>query len=272
MGVAPVVERLRLRVDRRPVGQPDRGVARLGDAREPAGADLGQQGHAEGGALGRVERVDVVAVDVGLDLPPEGVPGAAAGEADLADRDAHLADQFQAVAHRVGRPFEHAADQVRRGRGGRSGRPSRPWRRGRSAGCARRSGRAGRTAPRRPGRRGRPRRSGGNRGRRPGPSAASTSALPSWLRNHWKLPPAESTTPMTCQAPGTAWQPRWSRPSGSKPSSSAWAKTTPEVPIVAETTPGRTIPLPTAPAGWSPPPPTTGVPDRQAGRLAPRAR
>ena len=32
---------------------------------------------------------------------------------------------------------------------------------------------------------------------------------------------------MTCHAPGTAWQPRWSRPLGSKPSSAAWAKTTP---------------------------------------------
>ena len=97
--------------------------------------------------------------------------------------------------------------------------------------------------------------------------AMATSALPSSLRNHWKLPPAESTTPITCQAPGTAWQPRWSRPSGSKPSWSAWAKTTPEVPIVAETTPWRTIPLPTAPAGWSPPPPTTGVPLGNPRRL-----
>ena len=52
---------------------------------------------------------------------------------------------------------------------------------------------------------------------------------------------------MTCQAPGTAWQTRWRRPRGSNPGSSAWAKTTPEVPIVAETTPGRTMPLPTAP-------------------------
>ena len=52
---------------------------------------------------------------------------------------------------------------------------------------------------------------------------------------------------------------------------SAWAKTTPEVPIVAETTPGRTIPLPTAPAGWSPPPPTTGVPAARPVAFAPSA-
>ena len=38
------------------------------------------------------------------------------------------------------------------------------------------------------------------------------------------------------------------------------AKTTPEVPTVQDTAPGSTIPLPTALAAWSPPPPTTGVP------------
>ena len=41
------------------------------------------------------------------------------------------------------------------------------------------------------------------------------------------------------------------------------AKTTPDVPMVDETMPGSTMPLPTPPAAWSPPPPTTGVP---AGR------
>ena len=40
---------------------------------------------------------------------------------------------------------------------------------------------------------------------------------------------------------------------------------------MAETTPGRTIPLPTAPAGWSPPPPTTGVPAASPVAEAPRA-
>ena len=68
--------------------------------------------HAEGGALAGVDRADVLAVDVGLDLPPERVAGAAAGEADLGDLDAHLADQLQAVAHGVGRPFEHRSDQM----------------------------------------------------------------------------------------------------------------------------------------------------------------
>ncbi len=75
---------------------------------------------------------------------------------------------------------------------------------------------------------------------------------------------------MTCQAP-------WHGVTAAlKPAqrvearaASACAKTTPEVPIVAETTPCRTMPLPTAPAGWSPPPPTTGVPSGQAGRLRP---
>ena len=38
------------------------------------------------------------------------------------------------------------------------------------------------------------------------------------------------------------------------------ANTTPEVPSVQETMPSSTMPLPTALAAWSPPPPTTGVP------------
>ena len=42
------------------------------------------------------------------------------------------------------------------------------------------------------------------------------------------------------------------------------ANTTPDVPRVSEMTPGRTMPLPTAPAAWSPPPATTGVPAAQA--------
>ena len=38
------------------------------------------------------------------------------------------------------------------------------------------------------------------------------------------------------------------------------ANTTPEVPSVQETMPASTMPLPTALAAWSPPPPATGVP------------
>ena len=58
--------------------------------------------------------------------------------------------------------------------------------------------------------------------------AISTSALPSSLRNHWKLPPAASTTPMTCQAAehGVAAA-ACSLPRGSKPRVSVWAKTPP---------------------------------------------
>jgi hypothetical protein len=41
---------------------------------------------------------------------------------------------------------------------------------------------------------------------------------------------------------------------------SAKAKTTPDVPVATEMMPDCTMPLPTAPAAWSPPPPTTGVP------------
>ncbi len=65
---------------------------------------------------------------------------------------------------------------------------------------------------------------------------------------------------MTCQRPGTAWQNVWMRPPGSSTGLSVAAKTTPEVPIVALTAPARTMPMPTAPAAWSPPPATMGVP------------
>ena len=71
---------------------------------------------------------------------------------------------------------------------------------------------------------------------------------------------------MTCHLPRTAWQNVWTRPSGSIWTSSAKAKTTPEVPSVAEMTPARTMPFPTAPAAWSPPPPTMGRPARTPRR------
>jgi hypothetical protein len=68
---------------------------------------------------------------------------------------------------------------------------------------------------------------------------------------------------MKCHLPGTAWQKACSLPSGSTSGRSVVAKTTPEVPRVRATTPGRTAPAPTAPAAWSPPPATTGVPSRK---------
>src|SRR4051812_41271081 len=60
---------------------PGGGVAGLGDGGDPPGADLGQERDAERGAFGRVHGADVVAINVGLDLPPEGVAGAPAAEA-----------------------------------------------------------------------------------------------------------------------------------------------------------------------------------------------
>jgi hypothetical protein len=53
---------------------------------------------------------------------------------------------------------------------------------------------------------------------------------------------------MTCQRPGTAWQNVCSRACGSVTGRSVAANTTPDVPIVALTAPGRVIPMPTAPA------------------------
>ena len=63
-----------------------------------------------------------------------------------------------------------------------------------------------------------------------------------------------------CHLPGTAWQNVCTRPFGSSTGFSLKAKTTPDVPIVDDTMPACTMPFPTPPAAWSPPPPTTGVP------------
>ena len=74
---------------------------------------------------------------------------------------------------------------------------------------------------------------------------------------------------MTCQMPGAAWQKVWRRPLGSNVGSAVAAKTTPEVPMVAETEPGARMPMPTAPAPWSPAPATTGVPGWRPVAAAP---
>ena len=60
--------------------------------------------------------------------------------------------------------------------------------------------------------------------------------------------PAPLVTPITCHIPGTAWQKVCRRPRRSSVGLSVAAKTTPLVPMVAETAPGATIPIPTAPA------------------------
>ncbi len=49
---------------------------------------------------------------------------------------------------------------------------------------------------------------------------------------------------MTCQMPGAAWQKVWRRPLGSSVGVAVAAKTTPDVPIVAETEPGVRMPMP----------------------------
>jgi hypothetical protein len=53
-------------------------VARFGNRGKAAGADLSQKRDAERRPFGRIERVDVAAVNVGLDLPPESIASAAA--------------------------------------------------------------------------------------------------------------------------------------------------------------------------------------------------
>ena len=135
------------------------------------------------------------------------------------DRGAHLADQLQAVAHGEGRPLHHRADQVRPAVADGQADPAAP-----GVGVEVRGALAGQVGQEEqalgsPGRRWRPRRSAGSRGRSRCCFAAATSARPSSLRNHCRLPPAASTTPKRSAQPGTAWQNRWSRPSGSKPSS-----------------------------------------------------
>ena len=111
--IGPVVVRLDFGIERSRVHDADGGIARLGHRGEAASAHLGQQRNAEGRPLAGVERVDVATVDVGLDLPPEGIACPAAGDPHLLDRHAHLADQFEAVAHGEGGALEHAADQMR---------------------------------------------------------------------------------------------------------------------------------------------------------------
>jgi hypothetical protein len=54
--------------------------------------------------------------------------------------------------------------------------------------------------------------------------------------------------PNTHQAPGTAWQNDCNKPSSFGTGVSLWANTTPLVPMVAETIPRRTTPVPTAAA------------------------
>ena len=163
----------------------------------------------------------LLAVDVRLDLTPERVAGSAAGKPDLADGRAGLSDEFQAVPHRVCRPFEHGPDHVGSAVADGQADPG-PLGvgvviGGAFAGQIRQEEQAlgART---------------GHRGLvveqligvdAPDARAASTSGPgPVWLRIPLeRLPPAARTTPITHQAPGTAWQPRWSRPSGSKPGS-----------------------------------------------------
>ena len=68
-------------------------------------------------------------------------------------------------------------------------------------------------------------------------------------RSQRKLPPDESCTPITCQELGpAAWQKVCTRIRASTAGVSAYANTTPLVPITLETIPGSTIPQPTAPA------------------------
>src|SRR6185295_11830984 len=77
------------------------------------------------------------------------------------------------------------------------------------------------------------------------------------LRNHCRLPPLESVTPIMCHLPLTAWQNVCSRPAGSTCTSSLCTNITPDVPSDVDSSPDLTMPLPTAPAAQSPAPPTT---------------
>lgn len=90
--------------------------------------------------------------------------------------------------------------------------------------------------------------------------ASSTSCLQQVSRSHFKDSPAPWVQLITVHLPGTEAQRVCTRPFGSIETLSETAYTTPEVPIVVNAFPSRTIPVPTAAAALSPAPPTTTVP------------
>ena len=93
----------------------------------------------------------------------------------------------------------------------------------------------------------------------------------SWSRYQANAPPAERTTPIRYQTPGTTWQKVCARSVGSTRGSDIGASTVPDVPQLDTASPGAIAPTPAAPHALSAPPPTTGVPGRSPVAPAPSA-
>jgi hypothetical protein len=79
-----------------------------------ARAYAGHQRAAEGSALFGGEHFDGMAVDAGLNAPPQGAARAAAAQPDAADRNAQLGKQRERVLKRIGNALQHRADKVSR--------------------------------------------------------------------------------------------------------------------------------------------------------------
>ena len=77
---------------------------------------------------------------------------------------------------------------------------------------------------------------------------------------------------MRCQVCGRQWQKACTARSGAGFGSASQTNTTPEVPSDTNPCPGRTQPMPTAPAALSPAPPATGMPGGKPSSVAASAR
>ena len=93
-------------------GDFDDGVTGVLDRRPGARSDPGQNRRAKRGAFFGLDDVDVVAVDVGLNLPPERRARAAAAQPNTGDRHAELGEDAKRILQAEGDALENRADDV----------------------------------------------------------------------------------------------------------------------------------------------------------------
>ena len=247
----------------RSVASPNRTHVAAGvlDAGEPSRADAGQHRRALRRALRRRGRRHRHLEHVGEDLPPEGARDAAAGRADLVGggtpTDPH---QLERVPQPERHAFEHRPREV--GRPWWTVRPTNAPRAS-GSGCGRALAREVREEQEPVAARRRPRAASSTRSANPTPGASAS-------RYQRRLPAADSITPITCHATGTAWQNACEpalgldrRPVGRGEDDAGGAERE------RDDARASTAPTPTAAAAWSPPPATTGVPGAEAGRRRP---
>src|SRR5437763_3949317 len=93
-------------------GDANGGVAGGVDGRPQAGANASKDCRAVGGAFFGFDDLHRVAIDVGLDLAPQGGARAAAAEADAGDGHVHFTEEGEGVAETEGHAFENGANGV----------------------------------------------------------------------------------------------------------------------------------------------------------------